>query len=93
MNDNRTIDPAQMRAVAQVQRWRDFSAHLGAYVVINLILLLIWALTGGGEFWPGISLAAWGLGLSSQHFLNSFSPMTVDAAARELERHRSPHRD
>ena len=28
MNDNRTIDPAQMRAVAQLQRWRDFSAHL-----------------------------------------------------------------
>jgi hypothetical protein len=80
------LDPEQMRAVAQVQRWHDFKAHVGAYLLINAVLFIIWAATGGGTFWPGVSLAAWGLGLSSQHFLNSFSPITTGRVRRELRR-------
>jgi 2TM domain len=82
------LDREQMRAVAQVQRWHDFKAHVGAYLLINSALIIIWALTGGGAFWPGIPLAAWGLGLSSQHFLNSFSPITDERVRRELRRQR-----
>ena len=41
-----------MRAVAQVQRWHDFKAHVGAYALINAVLIIIWAATGGGTFWP-----------------------------------------
>jgi 2TM domain len=82
------LDREQMRAVAQVQRWHDFKAHVGAYLLINAILSVIWAATGGGAFRPGISLAAWGLGLSSQHFLNSFSPITSERVRRELRRTR-----
>lgn len=82
------LDREQMRAVAQVQRWHDFKAHVGAYLLINAILIIIWVATGGGTFWPGLSLAAWGLGLSSQHFLNSVSPITVERVRRELSRSR-----
>ena len=82
------LDQDEMRAVAQVQRWHDFKAHVGAYVLINSILIVIWALTGAGAFWPGVSLAAWGVGLSSQHFLNSFSPITVERVSRESRRRR-----
>jgi 2TM domain len=87
------VDREQMRAVAQVQRWHDFKAHVGAYLLINAVLIVVWALTGGGTFWPGVSLAAWGLGLSSQHFLNSFSPISVDAVRCEVGRRagRSEH--
>lgn len=77
-----------MRAVAQVQRWHDFKAHVSAYLLINAILIIIWATTGGGTFWPAISLAAWGFGLSSQHFLNSISPITAERVRRELRRTR-----
>lgn len=82
------LDLEQMRAVAQVQRWHDFKAHVGAYLLINAVLIIIWAATGGGTFWPGVSLAAWGLGLSSQHFLNFFSPITTERVRRELRRGR-----
>jgi hypothetical protein len=82
------LDPEQMRAVAQVQRWHDFKAHVGAYLLINAVLIIIWATTGGGTFWPGVSLLAWGLGLSSQHFLNSFAPITPETVRRELRRSR-----
>ncbi|MGB0091951.1 MAG: 2TM domain-containing protein [Solirubrobacteraceae bacterium] len=80
------LDQEQMRAVAQVQRWHDFKAHVGAYLLINSVLIVVWVLTGGGAFWPGVSLAAWGLGLSSQHFLNSVSPITREGVRRELRR-------
>jgi hypothetical protein len=82
------IDQDQMRAVAQVQRWHDFKAHLGAYLFLNAVLVVIWVCTGGGAFWPAISHAAWGLGLSSQHFLNSFSPITRERVQGELRRRR-----
>ena len=82
------LDAEQMRAVAQVQRWQDFKAHVGAYLLINTVLVIVWALTGGGAFWPGIPLAAWGIGLSSQHFLNSFSPITEASIRRELRKRR-----
>ena len=78
------LDREQMRAVAQVQRWHDFKAHVGAYLLINAVLIIIWAATGGGAFWPGISLAAWG-SACLQHFLNSFSPI-VERVRRELRR-------
>jgi 2TM domain len=80
------LDGEQMRAVAQVQRWHDFKAHVGAYVLINTVLVIVWAVTGGGAFWPGIPLVAWGLGLSSQHFVNSFSPISEARVRRELRR-------
>lgn len=79
-------DRELMSAVAQAQRWHDFKANVGAYLLINAILTVSWAATGGGPFWPAISLSAWGLGLSSQHFLNSISPLGVQSVRRELRR-------
>lgn len=51
------------RARARVERKRKFRGDLMAYVVINAVLVGIWAFTGGGSFWPGLVLAAWGVGL------------------------------
>ena len=35
-------------------------AHTAAYVGVNSGLVGIWAATGGDEFWPAGSIAAWG---------------------------------
>lgn len=51
------------RARARVQKKRKFRSDLVAYVVINAFLIVIWAFSGAGYFWPGWVLAAWGLGL------------------------------
>lgn len=42
---------------------RDFGTHLVAYVVVNGFLILVWAITGAGYFWPVWVLAGWGIGL------------------------------
>jgi hypothetical protein len=37
--------------------------HLAAYVAVNLLLIGIWAATGGGYFWPIWPLLGWGVGV------------------------------
>lgn len=38
-------------------------AHAVTYVAVNGMLVGIWELTGGGEFWPAESIAGWGAAL------------------------------
>lgn len=37
---------------------------LTTYVIMNAFFIAVWALTGGGYFWPGWVLVGWGLGLA-----------------------------
>ena len=51
------------RRASELQSRRDFGSHLVAYVVINTMFVVIWALTGGGYFWPAWIIGCWGAGL------------------------------
>jgi 2TM domain len=57
-----------LTTATQLQRWRDFQAHLVAYLVGNAAFVAIWLLSGRGFFWPGFPLLGWAAGLSFQHF-------------------------
>jgi class 3 adenylate cyclase len=39
--------------------------HATVYLVVNLGLIAIWALSGGGYFWPIWSILGWGIGLGA----------------------------
>jgi hypothetical protein len=54
---------ARESARKQLQAKRDFTSHLVAYVVVNALLVGVWAMTGAGYFWPAWVLAGWGAGL------------------------------
>lgn len=45
-----------------------FKSHMATYLSTNLMLHVIWYLTGRDFYWPGIVLAAWGVGIAS-HFV------------------------
>jgi hypothetical protein len=51
------------RARERLEARRDFGSHVAAYVVVNAFLIVIWAFTGAGYFWPVWILAGWGVGL------------------------------
>jgi hypothetical protein len=36
---------------------------VGSFVLVNVLLIVIWAASGGGYFWPIWPLLGWGLGL------------------------------
>jgi hypothetical protein len=38
-----------LQTATQLQRWRDFQAHVGAYLVINTVFVLIWARNGAAS--------------------------------------------
>ena len=46
-------------------RQRCSREELTAFVVVNVVLIGIWAATGAGYFWPIWPLLGWGLGLVS----------------------------
>jgi hypothetical protein len=48
-------------AKARVKKKREFFSHLGAYVTINVVLAIIWALSGGGYKWFLWPLGIWGV--------------------------------
>jgi hypothetical protein len=43
---------------------KGFMAHFTSYVIINAFLIGIWAMTGGGYFWPAWPLMGWGIGIA-----------------------------
>lgn len=56
-------EDVRLQARKRLEKKRDFAAHVMAYVVVNGALVLIWALSGGGYFWPAWVIGLWGVGL------------------------------
>src|SRR3954469_4099307 len=44
---------------------REFAEHLRFYLSVMALLVVIWALTGMGYFWPIWPMLGWGLGIVS----------------------------
>jgi len=42
-------------------RWQDAAGAVGGWLSVSLVLTVIWALTGGGNFWPGWVVGIWGV--------------------------------
>ena len=66
---------------------RDFGSHVVAYLVVNAFVVLIWAMTGGGYFWPAWVLGGWGVGLVL-HVWEVFVKKPVTDSDIEAELHR-----
>ena len=74
-------------AVERVKARRDFKTHVAVYVIVNLFLVGIWALSGQGYFWPIWPILGWGIGLLFHAWDVYFKrPITEDEIQREMER-------
>ncbi|MCU0269550.1 MAG: 2TM domain-containing protein [Acidimicrobiales bacterium] len=82
-----TPDERREAAIARIKSRREFWQHLAAYVIINAFLVLIWAASGGGYFWPIWVIGGWGIGLAF-HAWDTFGqkPITEEQIQREMER-------
>lgn len=58
--------------------------HATIYVLVHAMLVAIWALSGGGEFWPVWSLLGWGVGLGAHA-----APVLAGAGTRPYEPQRT----
>ena len=65
-------DEIYEEARRRVKAKRDFYGHFAAYVVVNIILVIVWALTSpGGYLWFLWPLGMWGV-FVLWHFLDVF---------------------
>jgi hypothetical protein len=58
-----TDEDLREEATKRVRKRRDLGTHVVTYVVVNAMLVAIWAITGAGYFWPAWVLFGWGVGL------------------------------
>jgi len=67
MSEKEIYEAARKR----VEEKKGFFVHLTAYVIINVMLILLWAFAGGGYPWFIWPLGGWAVGLLF-HFLGVF---------------------
>lgn len=78
-------------AIGRLKAKRDFRTHLAAYVIVNAGLVVIWALSGAGYFWPIWPILGWGIGLAFNAWAVYVQrPITEDAIRAEMTRDEPP---
>jgi uncharacterized ion transporter superfamily protein YfcC len=75
------------RALKRLKKRRDFAAHLVVYALVNTVIVVVWAVTSRGFFWPVFPMAIWGIGI----VMNAWDvwrgdEFTENQIAREVER-------
>ena len=78
---------ARKAARKRVEKRRGLEGALVAYVIVNAGLIAIWALAGGGYFWPGWVIGLWGIGMVCGFWDYMRKPVTeadVDAEVRKM---------
>lgn len=82
-------DPESQRqaAVERLRAKRHFTQSLSVYVLVNGLLVAIWAMDTSDSFWPIWPILGWGIAIVLQ-FWNTYirKPVTEDDIQREIER-------
>ena len=82
-------DQLREQAKQHLEARRDFATHVAGAVLLNLVLIGIWALTGAGYFWPMWVILGTALGLGGEAWNIYFRRDITDADVdREVERRR-----
>jgi hypothetical protein len=77
----RTDEELREQAILQLKKKRDFRTHIFIYVLVNAMLIVIWAVTGAGFFWPVFPLVGWGIGIGANAW-----DVSEEEIRRETER-------
>ncbi|HJT38305.1 MAG TPA: 2TM domain-containing protein [Actinomycetota bacterium] len=74
------------QALASLKKKVEFRSHLIAFVLINSVIVVIWAVTGAHFFWPIFPILGWGVGLVL-HGVDVYSRGPTEAQIRrEMDR-------
>jgi hypothetical protein len=91
-SDDPAVTDERTAALRQIKKRKGFQANLVAYVVINAFMVGIWALSGGGYFWPMWTILGWGIGLTF-HAWATFGERPISEAEVQNEIDRQRDRD
>ena len=86
MSDNISEKELYEEARKRVEEKKGFYIHLTVYLLVNTMLVIIWAVTGDGFPWFVFPLGGWGIGVLF-HFLSIFFfSRTTAWERREIEK-------
>ena len=83
----------ELRSIAKksLKKKRDFKQYLGVWAGVSILLTGIWAVSGGGYFWPiwaisGMGVAAFFIGLDAygKSFNRPITESDIEAEIRRL---------
>jgi len=75
------------QALRSLKKKRDFRSHVVVYVLVNALLIAIWAVTGAGFFWPVFPLLGWGIAVAFNAWdVYGRRPISEEEIRREQER-------
>ena len=79
---------ARGQAVRRLKNQHDFRGHLLAYLLVNTVLVVIWATTSAGFFWPAFVITPWGIAVAMNAWdVYGRRDLSEDAIQHEMERH------
>lgn len=89
-----STDDRREAAIKRLNDKREFRTHAVVFVAVNLMLVVIWAATGGGYFWPIWAIGGWGVGLLFHGYdaysgPEQFSESQIEAEMRRQDQHTS----
>ncbi len=77
----------RQQAVKNLKRKRDFRNQIVMYVLVNALLVVIWAVTDAGFFWPIFPIVGWGIGLAAQAYgIYGEKPISDSDIDQEVEK-------
>jgi hypothetical protein len=80
-------DDLREQAIQRLKKKRDFRSHVFIYVAVNAMLVVIWAVTGSGFFWPIFPIIGWGIAVAGNAWdVYGRKPITEDEIRREADR-------
>ena len=78
-------------AAARIADRRDFRNHAFIYCAVNTLLVVIWAASGAGYFWPIWVIAGWGIGLAAHGWrIHGQKPISEAEIDEEMHRVENP---
>jgi len=82
------MDDQQRRdeAIKRIKEKRDFTTHLLVYVLVNALLVVVWAMNSNSYFWPIWVIAGWGIGLVMHAWETFRRPISEEAIRREMNK-------
>ena len=76
-------------AIERIEAKRGFRIHAAVYATVNLLLIVVWAITSRKYFWPIWPMLGWGAGLGVNYWRTFLrKPISDDEIRRELEKGR-----
>ncbi|WP_338748610.1 2TM domain-containing protein [Janibacter alittae] len=82
-------DELRTRALNRLKAKKALAGHVVLYVAVNLMLVVIWWVTGAGFFWPAFPLLGWGIGLAYNAWEVMSPQPGPDAIRAEMDRLRN----